>query len=276
MSARALDDAAAPPWRPTPTVAASIGLHVAAGAGVLLHVDAWPAALAAVAANQGLLTAISMWPRSCLLGPNMVRLPAGSAARSEIAITFDDGPDPEVTPRLLDMLESAGARATFFCIAERALRHPELCREMIRRGHGIENHSLDHSHAFAFNGMGGVRRELLAAQSALREASGRVPRFFRPPAGVHSPLLDPVLHQLGLRLVSWTRRGFDTRIGNAGFVAARLTGRLAAGDILLLHDGHCAHSAAGTPVVLEVLPRVLGAARALNLRPVALHQAVAP
>jgi peptidoglycan/xylan/chitin deacetylase (PgdA/CDA1 family) len=124
--------------------------------------------------------------------------------------------------------------------------------------------------------MGGARREILAAQAALHEASGRAPRFFRPPAGVHSPLLDPVLHQLGLKLVSWTRRGFDTRIGHAGCVAARLTRRLAAGDILLMHDGHAARTAAGMPVVLEVLPRVLDAARTLNLRPVALHQAVAP
>lgn len=276
MSARAIASAPATPWRPTPTVAASIGLHVAAGAGVLLHVDAWQAALAAVAANQGLLTALSMWPRSALLGPNIVRLPPQSAGRGEIALTFDDGPDPEVTPRLLDMLDAAGARATFFCIAERALRHPALCREMIRRGHGVENHSLDHSHAFAFSGMGSARRGIAAAQSALAEACGRAPRFFRPPAGVHSPLLDPVLHQLNLKLVSWTRRGFDTRIGHPGFVAARLTRGIAAGDILLLHDGHAARTAAGVPVVLEALPRVLEAARAANLRPVALHHAVAP
>ena len=276
MSARAFDATPATPWRPTRTIAASIGLHVAAGASVLLHVEAWQAALAAVAANHGLLTALSMWPRNALLGPNIVRLPRQSAERGEIAITLDDGPDPEVTPRLLEMLEAAGARATFFCIAERALRHSDLCREMIRRGHGVENHSLDHSHAFAFNGMGRARREILAAQSALAQACGRAPRFFRPPAGVHSPLLDPVLHQLGLTLVSWTRRGFDTRIGHAGFVAARLTSGLAAGDILLLHDGHAARTAAGTPVVLEVLPRVLEAARAANLRPVPLHQAVAP
>ena len=275
MSARAFEPAAhAPAWRPSPTIAASIGLHAAAGAGVLLHVDLWQAALAAVAANHGLLTALGLWPRSTLLGPNLTRLPPASAARGEIAITFDDGPDPEVTPRLLDVLEAANARATFFCIAEAALRHAGLCREIVRRGHGIENHSFGHSHAFALNGIGGLRRELLAAQAALAAASGRAPRFFRPPAGFRNPLLDPVLHQLGLRLVSWTRRGFDTASGDARFVCARLTAGLAAGDILLLHDGHAARTAAGTPVALEVLPRVLAAARALDLRPVALHQAI--
>jgi peptidoglycan-N-acetylglucosamine deacetylase len=261
-------------WRPTPVIAASMGLHGAALVSFGTHPELWPWALGAVAANHAALTVLGILPRSGLLGPNLRRLPPESASRGEIAITFDDGPDPDVTPRVLDMLEAHAARASFFCIAENAARHPELCREIVRRGHAVENHSRHHRYTFALRGPAGMRAEIEAGQAMLTELTGRAPRFFRPPAGVRNPLLDPVLHALGLRLVSWTRRGFDT-VHSPDFVASRLLPSLAAGDILLLHDGNAARSASGEPVVLQVLPRLLEAARARSLRPVALHQAVA-
>jgi peptidoglycan/xylan/chitin deacetylase (PgdA/CDA1 family) len=262
------------PYKPTPTISGSIGLHCAAGVGAVLHPELWHWSASAIAANHAMLTALGMWPRSTWLGPNYTRLPAASAARGEVAITFDDGPDPEVTPRVLDILQAHGARATFFCIAERALQHRGLCREMARRGHAIENHSRSHSHAFAFNGLAGFRREISAAQASLREASGREPLFFRAPAGLRNPLLDPVLHELRLRLVSWTRRGFDTRNQQAGDIVSRLTRGLAGGDILLLHDGEPARTPSGTPVVLEALPRLLDAVQAASLKVVTLHHAI--
>ena len=264
-------------WRPSALVTASIALHALAALAVIVSHDAWLWwALAAVAANHAVLTVLGLWPRSTLLGPNFTRLPAAAAARSEIALTFDDGPDPDVTPKVLDLLDAAGARATFFCIAERAARHPELCREIARRGHAVENHSRGHHPTFPMLGLGGIRREILAAQRTLAELAGHAPRFFRPPAGLRNPLLDPVLHDLGLRLVSWTRRGFDTRRADPELVAGRLLEGLAAGDILLLHDGHCARAPSGAPIVLEVLPRVLDAARSRGLRPVTLAQAIDP
>jgi peptidoglycan-N-acetylglucosamine deacetylase len=176
---------------------------------------------------------------------------------------------------VLEILDAHGARASFFCIAGRATRHPDLCREIVRRGHAIENHSREHPMGFALRGLGGMRREISAAQSDLAAITGRVPRFFRPPMGLRSPLLDPVLHDLGLRLVSWTRRGFDTREADAEGVFAKLVEKLAAGDILLLHDGHCARAASGEPVVLEVLPRLLRHAQSLGLKPVTLDHATA-
>lgn len=276
MSARVLEVRAATRWRPSPTIAASMGLHVAAAGGAMMQPQLWTWALAAVAANHALLAALGLWPRSTLLGPNLTRLPEVARTRGEIAITFDDGPDPEVTPQVLDMLDARGARASFFCIAELAARHPRLCREIVARGHGLENHSQRHSHAFAFNGLGGFRRDISAAQATLVEVSGQRPRFFRTPAGLRNPLLDPVLHELGLRLVSWTRRGFDTRRDDPALVAGLLTQGIAAGDILLLHDGNSARTAPGRPVVLEVLPRVLDAAQSHHLKAVALHQAIEP
>jgi peptidoglycan/xylan/chitin deacetylase (PgdA/CDA1 family) len=238
--------------------------------------ESWPWALGAIAANHAMLCAAGLSPRSASIGPNMTSLPAAARARGEIALTFDDGPDPDVTPQVLEVLESRGCRATFFCIAEQARAHAGLCREIVRRGHAVENHSLAHRGSFPFLTLGGFRREIGAAQASLTQAAGTAPRFFRAPAGLRNPLLDPVLHECGLDLVSWTRRGFDTRDRDAARVWRRLLRGLGAGDILLMHDGHAARTRAGVPVVLEVLPRVLDAAQSAALRPVTLRRAIDP
>ncbi|MEP7261625.1 MAG: polysaccharide deacetylase family protein [Usitatibacter sp.] len=264
-------------WRPAPLVTGSIALHGVAFLGAVLGPEEWIWwALSAVAANQAGLTALGMWPRSTLLGPNFTRLPGASAARGEIAFTFDDGPDAEVTPQVLDILDAFNVRATFFCIAEKARGNPELCREIARRGHIVENHSSGHHATFAMLGLRGIRREITEAQRMLGEITGRSPRFFRPPAGLRNPLLDPVLHDLNLRLVSWTRRGYDTQRSNDEGVTRRLLRGLAAGDILLLHDGHSARTPDGKHVVLAVLPRLIEAAHQRGLHPVTLDQAIDP
>jgi peptidoglycan/xylan/chitin deacetylase (PgdA/CDA1 family) len=242
----------------------------------VIHPPQWQWALAAIGVNQLLLTALGLWPRSRLMGPNFTRLPEAAAARGEVAITFDDGPDPRLTPRVLELLEAHGVRATFFCIAEKAARHPELMREIVRRGHAVENHSHSHEHTFAFLLLRGLRRDLAAAQSTLAALTGREPRFFRPPMGFRNPLLDPVLHEMGLKLVSWTRRGYDTCRGDPERVAADLERGLAAGDILILHDGHAALTDSGEPVVLEVLPRLIERLGREGLKPVTLAQAIEP
>jgi peptidoglycan/xylan/chitin deacetylase (PgdA/CDA1 family) len=249
-------------------------VHAAAAAALVAAPAQWPWALAAVVANHAVLTAVGLWPRSTALGENLVRLPAAAIARREVALTIDDGPDPEVTPAVLDLLDAHGARATFFCIAERAARHPALVREIVRRGHSVQNHSHAHRHNFSLLGPRGFAREIEAAQQVLRDTAGEAPRFFRAPAGLRNPFLAPVLHRLGLTLASWTRRGYDTRERDPRRVLQRLTRGLAAGDILLLHDGHCARDAQGHPVVLAVLPALLAELRRRQLVPVTLTQSI--
>jgi peptidoglycan/xylan/chitin deacetylase (PgdA/CDA1 family) len=254
------------PWRPSPLVRCCALVIAAAGAWIAWRPALWPWAAAAIAASLLVLTAGVFLPRSRWLGDNLTRLPAQSAARGMISLTFDDGPDPETTPRVLELLDRHGAKASFFCVGERAAAHPELARDIARRGHSVENHSLRHSNAFALYGIFRLRRDVEAAQAILGGITGSRPSFFRAPAGLRNPLLDPVLARYGLRYVSWTRRGFDAVDRNAPRVLQRLARTLAAGDILLLHDRG--------PVVLEVLPQLLDRIAARGLRPVSLATAL--
>jgi peptidoglycan/xylan/chitin deacetylase (PgdA/CDA1 family) len=262
-----------PRWAPSPLLYASAALHVGAAAATLMSPPLWPWMLGAVALDHAVLTGAGLWPRSALLGPNLTRLPRRSADRGEVAITIDDGPDPEATPRVLSMLGTYRARATFFCVGEQVERYPELARDIVRLGHGIENHSQRHRHSFSLMGPGGMEREIVEAQHCIARLTGASPRFFRAPAGLRNPFLDPVLCRLGLRLASWTRRGFDTVNGDSDRVYRRLTRSLGAGDILLLHDGHAARAPLGTPVIVEVLPRLLETLRERHLSAVTLGEA---
>lgn len=261
-------------WWTSPILSTSAAVHLGAAGGVLIDRQTWPWALGAVAANHAVLTAAGLWPRSRLLGPNWTRLPAAGAARGHVAVTIDDGPDPAVTPQVLAQLAAHGVLATFFCVGERVERYPDLARQIVRLGHAVENHSQRHRHNFSLLGPQAMRAEIARAQASIAHVTGSMPRFFRAPAGLRNPFLDPVLNRLDLRLASWTRRGFDTVTGDADTIHRRLTESLRGGDILLLHDGNAAKAPAGGAVILEVLPRLLDTVRARGLTPVTLRAAL--
>jgi len=263
-------------WRRRLLLRASAVLHLLAVAAVLIQAALWPWALVAVLLNHLLIAAVGLWPRSHWLGPNWTRLPFAAVARREIALTIDDGPDPVVTPLVLDLLDRYAVQATFFIIGEKALRYPDLCRNIVRRGHAVENHSQHHRHYFSLLGPRGMAREVQAAQDTLSAITGQRPLFFRAPAGLRNPFLAPVLTRLGLRLASWSTRGFDTRISDPARVQRQLLSGLQAGAILLLHDGHSARTTRGNPVVLEVLPALVASAAAAGLRFVTLRHALSP
>lgn len=262
------------PWRPNAFLCGSVALHAAAIVSTALIPEQWPWALGAVAANHAALAAGGLLPRARLLGPNITRLPAAAAARREVALTLDDGPDPEVTARALELLAHAGAHATFFCIGRRAALYPSLVREIVAQGHAVENHSQHHRHDFSLLGPRAYLSEIAAAQDTLGALTGSAPRFFRAPAGLRNPFLGYALANLNLLLVSWTRRGFDALSTHPSAVHARLARRLAPGDILLLHDGHGARTRSGSAVLLEVLPRLLDELSAVGLRSVTLRAAL--
>jgi peptidoglycan/xylan/chitin deacetylase (PgdA/CDA1 family) len=247
-----------------------MALHAAGALALAVAPRHWRAIAGVLVADHVVLAAASLWPRGTWVGANQTRLPAAAARRGEMALTFDDGPDPEVTPRVLDLLDRHRARATFFCIGDRVRAHPEIAAEIARRGHRVENHTQTHPHLFACYPAPALRREILDAQASILRASGHAPRLFRAPAGLRNPLLDRLLCRAGLRLVSWTRRGFDALEKDPRRIARRLLAGLAAGDVLLLHDGSAARRRGGNPVVLEVLPRLLDELAARKLRSVAI------
>ena len=261
-------------WRPSRLLVATAAVHLGAAAALIARPRVWPGVLGALLANHVVLAAAGLWPRSQLLGPNWTRLPEGGNLPLSVAITIDDGPDPDVTPPVLALLQGYGAPATFFCIGERVLRYPDLAQEIVRCGHVIENHSQRHRHNFSLLGPSAMAAEVSQAQESIFRVTGSSPKFFRAPAGLRNPFLDPVLAHLKLRLASWTRRGFDTVSADADAVFRRLANPILPGDILLLHDGHAARTRRGQAVILDVLPRVLDALNARGLKPVTLRSAL--
>ncbi|HTO70440.1 MAG TPA: polysaccharide deacetylase family protein [Myxococcota bacterium] len=261
------------PWFPAPAIQATGALHLCGAVALAFPGADWRAVAGALVANHAVLFAGCLVPRSRLLGPNIVRLPAANAERGEVALTFDDGPHPELTPRVLDLLDARGAKATFFAIGAHAAANAGVVRDAVARGHAVESHTQHHSHHFGWYGPRRLRREIAAAQAAIAAAAGRAPAFFRAPDGVRNPMLDGALARFGLRYVSWRRRGFDAVDANADRVLARLLRGLAPGDVLMLHDGSALRRPLAEPAVLKVLPRLLDALAERGLRSVSLRQA---
>ncbi len=267
------DSLPARPWQPTRFVKASFALHAVSAIAVGTSPATWPWALAAVAANQVLLFAATMSPGSTWIGENIRYLPSSSRDKKEVALTFDDGPDPEITPRVLDLLDAAGHKASFYVVGEQATKHAQVVQDIVRRGHAVENHSQHHANAFAFYSSSRLHREIEAAQHVIADVSGNLPRFFRAPMGFRTPFLDPVIARLGLHYSSWTRRGFDSTAMNPARVLQRLITGLRAGDILLLHDGSMMSAKRERPIVLDVLPELLKKITDRGLRSVTLRHA---
>src|SRR6202034_961750 len=169
-----------------------------------------------------------------------------------LALTFDDGPDPVDTPKLLDLLREKGVKATFFVVGKRADQYPEIVRRAWAEGHLIANHTWSHYSLFCFLTPRRLRAEIERGTESVRRSCGSRPRFFRSPVGLRHPLLGPYLKDAGLEYVSWTIRTRDTLTANSSVLARRIL-QAASGDIILLHD----HLPGGADAMLEVLPRVI-------------------
>lgn len=164
-----------------------------------------------------------------------VRRIAPRANEKTLYLTFDDGPDPVTTPAVLALLGRLQAPATFFLIVEKMRRYPELTQRIRAEGHAIGNHSLDHGYREFFSSGRSLADWVRAAEEAFRQ-EGIESVGFRPPAGVRTPRLHRALHDLGLPLVLWSERFFDTRFVWTRGRADRALSRLEAGAIVLLHD----------------------------------------
>ncbi len=176
--------------------------------------------------------------------------------RREVWLTIDDGPDPDDTPRILELLAAHGARATFFVIGENAARHPDLIRAIVAAGHEVAHHT--HTHPLAWFWCASPRRvkhELEAGLAALR-VTGVQPTRFRPPAGIKNLALGRALRARGLTCIGWSARGRESRRDDVDIVAARVLHHLAPGAILLLHEGPRVPPAIRLHAIRHVLQRL--------------------
>jgi peptidoglycan-N-acetylglucosamine deacetylase len=191
-----------------------------------------------------------------------------------LALTFDDGPDPETTPRVLETLAARGARATFFVIGEKAERCPEIVEAIVRSGHTLGVHGYRHDRLYAFKGPGAVASDVRRACDVVQRITGERPRWFRPPIGLVSPRTAVGARRAGVELVGWTVRGFDgVSRRDSGRVLRRVARHLEPGAIVMLHDA--AERADHVPASLEILPQILDAAAERGLALVTLDELVA-
>jgi peptidoglycan/xylan/chitin deacetylase (PgdA/CDA1 family) len=175
-------------------------------------------------------------PGSSLAYPTLTH---GARDRSRVALTFDDGPDPEVTPLVLDALAKYETRATFFAIGESLAAHPRLARDIVAAGHELGNHSWAHSRLQSFSAVGDQEREIERGAQAIAAVTGaRTPPLYRPPLGIKSPPLARAAYRKRLTLVAWSLHSHDSRISDPGRIARRVLSRIRPGDIVLMHDGH--------------------------------------
>src|SRR5260370_16910125 len=150
-------------------------------------------------AAAGTIAYSAAWPRAQLFGSTICRT---NSAR-KLAITFDDGPNPAITPRLLDLLDRYTARAKFFLIGRFVRESPELVKETVARGHVVGNHTESHPNLFRLAPMQ-IRVELRLCHGAISNAIGVPPKWFRPPYGFRNPWVIPAARELGYSTVMWT------------------------------------------------------------------------
>jgi peptidoglycan/xylan/chitin deacetylase (PgdA/CDA1 family) len=173
-------------------------------------------------------------PQLRFFGPYICR---GNSAKRQVALTFDDGPDPRSTPALLEVLRQHEVEAAFFAIGRKVEAEPKLANDILRGGHLLENHSYQHSNTTNFYPAGKLMAELIRVQQAIKKHTGTTPQFFRPPIGLSNPNTFRTAEALGLKVVGWDVRGLDTRITDPDKVVRRIERGLRSGAIILLHDG---------------------------------------
>jgi peptidoglycan/xylan/chitin deacetylase (PgdA/CDA1 family) len=157
----------------------------------------------------------------------------------QVALSFDDGPDPEVTPAVLDALARHGARATFFAIGQSLTAWPALARRVLAEGHELGNHSWRHSRWQPFSSPRAQIAEIERGQHAIAAISGNgATRLYRAPFGVKSPPFVVAAHRKRLAMVGWSLHSRDTGSADSARIAERVLRRIRPGDIVLMHDGH--------------------------------------
>jgi len=174
----------------------------------------------------------AMAPGSQLYGRTLVR----GANPRQLALTYDDGPNDQHTPRLVDVLAKHDVRATFFLVGRYVQRQPQIVRDLVRAGHVLGNHTFTHPNLIVCSKLQ-TKIQLEECNRAIEDAAGQSPKLFRPPFGGRRPSTLRIVRELGLEPVMWSVTGWDWEEKPASYVEGKVTGQVKGGDIILLHDG---------------------------------------
>jgi peptidoglycan/xylan/chitin deacetylase (PgdA/CDA1 family) len=208
-------------------------------------------------------------PGSSLAYPTVTH---GPRDRNRVALSFDDGPDPEVTPLVLDALARYDTRATFFTIGRAVAANPGLAKAIVAAGHELGNHSWAHSRYQNFFAVDKQEREIERGVAAIAAVTGRrnAP-LYRPPLGMKSPPMARAAWRKKLTLVAWSLHSHDSRVSDPERIATRVLAKIRPGDIVLLHDGHDLPGR-HRPATARALPRILAGLREKGLQGVTVSQ----
>ncbi|HEX7501036.1 MAG TPA: polysaccharide deacetylase family protein [Polyangia bacterium] len=213
-----------------------------------------------------------MLPRLTMFAPALLRM---ESARGEVALTFDDGPSPASTRKVLATLARFDARATFFVLGEKVRAAPDVLREIANAGHAIGIHGDTHDRLFSFRHPNRIVADIERAQDTVAKIIGQRPSLFRPPLGHVSPRTAVAARRLGLTLVGWSVRARDGLVGTTTeTVRRRVFAGLEPGAIVLLHDA--AERGERTPAGVTALPGILEEAARRGLRCVSLASYCVP
>lgn len=149
-----------------------------------------------------------------------------------LALTFDDGPHPEITPQILDLLKKYNAKATFFCIGQHAEKNPKILKRILEEGHEVGSHSYSHKNTFPLFGESQIKDELQKTDLVLKQEN----KLFRPPFGVTNPTIAKVIKETGHQVIGWNVRSFDTVTKDPQTIAKRVLKKIKPGSIILMHD----------------------------------------
>lgn len=161
----------------------------------------------------------------------------GCCTDSVVALTFDDGPDEFMTPKVLDVLREYNIKATFFLVGSKVDCNPDIVRRIVEDGHIVANHTYSHTGLFPLCSAHKVSQELIRCRQSILTATGLLPKLFRPPFGVTNPIIGKVVKKFGLTTIGWSIRSLDTvnRYSREEICNRVVTG-LHPGAIILLHD----------------------------------------
>jgi peptidoglycan-N-acetylglucosamine deacetylase len=173
---------------------------------------------------------------------------------NQICLTFDDGPDPDYTQRILDLLADYNVKATFFVLGAEAKKFPQLVEKMMELGHSIGNHTYSHRHPWLMSSAQ-AQQEIIQANTAIADITGSAPRWFRPPFGRLRTAMRKQAHAEHMATVLWSRSIIDWGVLGTKTGIARRLERIKAGDIVLMHDGKREHNR--PEIMLQCLPAFL-------------------